>query len=81
MSSFIRIPLGLAVMVVGFFIVKKTEVVFSWFGEIPFIEEKVGMGSSRFAYKVIGMLTVFLGIFIATNIISDTLTSVADILT
>ncbi len=68
-------------MVVGFFIVKKTEVVLSWFGTIPFAEEKVGIGSSRFVYKVIGMLTVFLGIFIATNVISDTLQSLAEILT
>lgn len=81
MSPLIRIPLGLFVMAIGFLIVKKTEKVYEWFGQIPFAEDKFGTGGSRFFYKLIGILTVFIGIFIATNVISDILESVACTLT
>ncbi|MBI4437537.1 hypothetical protein HY631_01150 [Candidatus Uhrbacteria bacterium] len=81
MSPLFRIPLGLIIMVVGFLIVKKTEVFFSWFGEIPFAEKTFGTGGSRFFYKLIGVLVVFIGIAVATNVISDILTSLACTLT
>mgnify|MGYP000415685019 CR=1 FL=1 len=51
-----------------------------WFS-IPFAEEKFGPGGTRFFYKLIGILTVFIGIFISTNIISSILESLAGILT
>ena len=79
MSPFIRIPLGILVMLVGFWMVKKTDVVLSWFGTIPFAENKFGSGGSRFFYKLLGILIVFIGIFISTNIISDILESFASI--
>ncbi|MBI5369647.1 hypothetical protein HZA85_00425 [Candidatus Uhrbacteria bacterium] len=81
MSPLFRIPLGLAVMVVGFLMVQKTETLLNWFGSVPFAEEKFGPGGSRFFYKLIGILVVFIGIFIATNIISNMLESVARVLT
>jgi hypothetical protein len=81
MSPFIRIPLGIAVMFVGFLMVKKTDVVLSWFGPVPFAEEKFGAGGSRFFYKLLGVGFSFLGIFIATNVISGILEDVAGILT
>ncbi len=81
MSPLLRIPLGLVIMVVGFLIVFKTEVIYTWFGDIPFAEEKLGTGMSRFFYKVIGVLVTFIGIFVATNVISDILGSVACFLT
>jgi hypothetical protein len=81
MSPLFRIPLGLLIMVVGFLIVFKTETVFRWFGEIPFAEAKFGTGGSRFFYKLIGVLVTFIGIFVATNVISDILGSLACTLT
>ncbi len=81
MSPLFRIPLGLLIMLIGFLIVKKTEVFFSWFGEIPFAEKTFGSGGSRFFYKLIGILTTFIGIFVATNVISDILGSLACTLT
>lgn len=81
MSPLLRIPLGLAIMVIGFLIVLKTEKVFTWFGEIPFAEAKFGAGGSRFFYKLIGVLVTFIGIFVATNVISDILSSLACTLT
>lgn len=81
MSLFLRIPLGLAIMAIGFLIVFKTEIIYSWFGDIQFAEEKIGTGMSRFFYKVIGILITFIGIFVATNVISDILGSAACFLT
>ncbi|MBM5789875.1 hypothetical protein FJZ23_02185 [Candidatus Parcubacteria bacterium] len=81
MSPLFRIPLGLLVMVAGFYMVQKTEVLMSWFGEVPFAEAKFGPGGSRFFYKLLGVLVSFLGIFIATNVISNILESLAAVLT
>lgn len=81
MSPFVRIPLGLAIMVVGFLMVKKTDVVLSWFGQVPFAEDKFGPGGSRFFYKLLGIAVTFIGIFVATNVISGILESIAAFLT
>ncbi|MCR4314061.1 MAG: hypothetical protein NUV84_02345 [Candidatus Uhrbacteria bacterium] len=81
MSPFIRIPLGLVIMVVGFFMVKKTDVVLSWFGQVPFAEDKFGSGGSRFFYKLLGIAITFIGMFVATNIISGILEDLARLLT
>lgn len=81
MSPLFRIPLGLIIMFVGFAIVLKTETVYEWFGEIPFAEEKMGMGGSRLFYKLIGVLVVLIGMAVATNVISDMLRSLACLLT
>lgn len=81
MPPWIRVPLGLGVMVIGYLIVKKTEVVFGWFGTNDFAEKTFGEGGSRFFYKLIGIFIVFIGMMIATNVISDMLTSIAKLLT
>ncbi len=81
MSIFLRIPLGLAVMVVGYLMVRKTEVVVSWFGRVPFAEDKFGTGGSYFFYKLLGIAFVFIGAAIATNVISSWLGSIACLLT
>ncbi|NQV90606.1 hypothetical protein HQ487_04375 [Candidatus Uhrbacteria bacterium] len=81
MSPFIRIPLGFAIMVVGFLMVKNTNVVISWFGRVPFAEDKFGSGGSIFFYKLLGVFVSFLGIAIATNVISGILEDLAGLLT
>lgn len=81
MSPFLRVLLGLFVMIVGYFMVAKSEKVFEWFGQNEFAEKYLGYGGSRFFYKLIGILVVFIGIFIATNIISDILGGTAKVLT
>jgi len=68
-------------MVIGFYMVAKTGKFIEWFGSIPFAEDKFGQGGSYFFYKLLGTLIVFIGIFIATNIISDILGDLACILT
>jgi hypothetical protein len=81
MSFFIRIALGILIMVIGFLMVKKTDVVLSWFGQVPFAEAKFGPGGSRFFYKLLGIAVTFLGIFVATNVISGILEDLAGLLT
>jgi hypothetical protein len=79
MSVAVRIVLGLAIIVVGFLIVWRTSKILEWFGPVEFAEDKFGSGGSRFFYKLLGILIVFIGIFTATNIISDILTNFAGI--
>ena len=79
MSPIVRIPLGLVVAFLGFLVVWKTEAVFSWTGAIDFAERRIGFGQTRMFLKLVGLGIAFLGIFIATNIISDLLTSFAHI--
>ena len=81
MSLLVRIPLGLIVMVVGFYMIKKTDVFFGGFGRIPFAEDKFGQGGTRFFIKILGIIVVFAGIFIITNIASDILGGLAGVLT
>lgn len=80
MSPLVRILLGLFVMVVGFVILKKTDLFRSWFGEIPWAEEHLGSGGTRTFYKLFGAFVSVLGVFIATNIASDILGGLAGFL-
>jgi hypothetical protein len=77
MSFFWRIILGLVVMAVGFHMVWKTLAYQDWIGLIDFAEEKFGSGGTNTFLKLIGALICFIGVAIATNLISDILTSFA----
>ncbi len=81
MAWFTRIPLGLIVMIIGFLMVRKTEVVISWFGRVPFAEDKFGSGGTYFFYKLVGTGLVFIGAGIATNVVSTWLGDLACLLT
>lgn len=77
MTALIRVPLGVAIMVVGFLAVWRTEKVLVWVGQIDWAEQKFGSGGTRFFVKLLGVGVAFLGIFVATDIISDILGSLA----
>ncbi|OGL99281.1 hypothetical protein A2304_04635 [Candidatus Uhrbacteria bacterium RIFOXYB2_FULL_57_15] len=79
MSDIYRILLGIAVMLIGLWMVIKTELLLEWFGEVDWAEEKMGYGQSRLFYKLLGTGVSFLGILILTNIISDVLAAFAGI--
>ncbi len=81
MTILLRVPLGIAIMVAGYFMVAKSEKVFEWFGTNEFAEKYLGYGGTRLFYKLIGLLVVFAGIFVATNVMSDILGSLAHVLT
>jgi len=80
LSVFVRIPLGIAVAAVGFLIVWKSETIFGWTGTIDWAEEKLGTGQSRLFIKLMGLLVSVIGVFIASNIISDILGALASVL-
>ncbi len=79
MSIFLRVPLGLAVMAIGFLIVWRTEKFQVWTGSIDWAEQKFGNGGTRFFLKLLGVGIAFFGIFIVTDIASDLFSSFASI--
>ena len=74
-----RVFLGIGVMVIGFLIVWKAYVMEEWFGANAWAEDKLGPGGTNTFYKLAGVGLCFLGMFIATNLISDILSSIAKI--
>jgi hypothetical protein len=71
-----RIIIGILVVVAGFMITWKSEWMMRNFGRVEWAEEHVG--GSRFFYKLIGVVAIFLGLFIITGIWTDILNSIAD---
>jgi hypothetical protein len=68
--SFWQIFFGIALMAIGLHIVWKTDGWFRFFGRVPFAEIHFGFeGGSRMFYKLIGILTIFIGMFTATGLV------------
>lgn len=55
-------------IVLGTLIVIKSEWLYNTFGIINFFEEKLGAGSSRFGYKLFGLILILLGTFVLTGL-------------
>ncbi|MFA4834258.1 MAG: hypothetical protein WC619_05480 [Patescibacteria group bacterium] len=67
--------LGIIIIAVGALIVIKSESILSAFGRIGFFEKYLGVeGGSRLGYKIVGVLTIFLGLLIMTNMIGGFMT-------
>ncbi|MBI4779218.1 hypothetical protein HY797_02065 [Candidatus Falkowbacteria bacterium] len=65
-----NILVGMIIFGVGSFMVIKSEAMLSAFGRIEFFERKLGSeGGSRLGYKLAGLLAIFIGILIMTNMI------------
>ncbi len=61
---------GFIVLAIGAAIVIKSEAMLNSFGRIDFFERHLGAdGGSRLGYKLIGMIIIFIGILIMTNMI------------
>ena len=66
-----RVFLGLLIAAAGFVIVAKSEWILNNFGRMGFFEDHLGTeGGSRLGYKLIGMLVIFIGTMIATDLIN-----------
>lgn len=66
----IHIPLGLIILTVGVAIVAKSEWLINNFGRIGFFEQHLGTsGGSRLGYKLAGLIVVFVGFLVLTNMI------------
>ena len=67
--------LGAIIIVIGALITIKSEAMLSTFGRIGFFEKYLGVeGGSRLGYKIIGVLTIFIGLLIMTNMIGGFMT-------
>jgi len=79
MSLFWRVILGLIIGTVGFFMIYRT----TWFqgitGRIAWAEQKLGGGGTHTFLKILGVLIIFLGIFIVSGIINDILGAFANL--
>ncbi len=65
-----NILIGLAIIAVGALIVIKSEAMLNGFGRIEFFERHLGSeGGSRLGYKLTGMLIIFIGVLVMTNMI------------
>jgi hypothetical protein len=65
-----RIFWGLVAMAIGSVVIMKTEWLLRNLGRIEFFEAKLGtMGGSRFGYKLVGLLVIFAGILMVTNLV------------
>lgn len=63
--------LGLVLIVAGAGMTIKSEAMLDTFGRIGFFERYLGLeGGSRLGYKLLGMLTVFIGTLIFTGLIT-----------
>ena len=67
--------LGAIIMAIGVLMVIKSEAMLNTFGSIGFFERHLGVeGGSRLGYKLVGFLTIFIGVLIMTNMIGGFLT-------
>jgi len=78
MSLFWRIILGLIVALVGFLMIYKTRTFQGITGRIAWAEDKLGGGGTYTFLKILGLLVIFLGIFIVSGIIDDILKAFAN---
>jgi hypothetical protein len=69
LSAILRVIGGLIVVAIGVSMVFKTESYLGFFGRVPWAEEKLGYeGGSRLFYKLLGVLIIFVGLMLATNL-------------
>ena len=71
---------GILITFIGFVIVWKSEWLLSNLGHIEWAEEHLSHeGGSRLFYKLLGVLAVFMGLFVITGIWADILNAIAGI--
>ncbi len=69
-NKFMNILVGIIIFAVGTLIVIKSEAMLNAFGRIEFFERQLGTeGGSRLGYKLIGILAIFIGMLVMTNMI------------
>lgn len=62
--------IGLIIIAFGVWMVAKSDSFLSNFGSIEFFDRHLGTsGGSRLGYKLMGMLVIFIGILVFTNMI------------
>ena len=67
MGFIIRLVIGLGIAALGSIMVIKTHLVIDFFGSVDWAEQKLGGGGTNLFYKGLGLLIVFVGFLVATN--------------
>lgn len=66
-----RILIGIGLMALGVLIVAKSEWLYQNIGSMEWADKYLGLsGGSRLGYKLIGLLMIFIGILLITNLFS-----------
>lgn len=68
-----HIIIGAIVMTVGFFMVYRPRYFFDFLGRQAWVEKIFSVNDQELAYKIIGMIVIFIGVLIMTNLIYDLL--------
>ncbi len=68
MNIFLRVLLGLAIAALGSFIVIRTHLMVDVLGSVEWAERKLGGGGTNLAYKAAGLVFIFVGFMVATNL-------------
>ena len=76
MMLFFRIIGGLAIAAVGFLMVWKTTPFQDFTGAIAWAEDKLGPGGTRSFIKILGVIVVFIGIFLSTGLLGEIIISI-----
>ena len=77
-----HILLGLFIIIAGTLLTWKSEWIFNNFGTIAFFEKYFhSAGGGRFGYKIVGIVAVFVGVLILTNIHQQVLQAIAGLFT
>ena len=71
-----HIIIGLIVMAVGFLVVWKPRYFLDFLGTQAWVEKIFAVNDQELAYKIIGIIVIFVGILITTNLIYDVLTAI-----
>lgn len=53
---------------IGFYFVWKTRTIISTFGSIDWADQKLGGGGTQLMYKFIGLIIIFTGFMVTTNL-------------
>jgi len=69
-----HILIGLIIILVGFLLIVKAEWFLNNFGRIGFFERHLSTeGGTRLGYKLLGMIVIFVGMLILTDLIGGTM--------
>ena len=69
----VRILIGLIVIAVGFLMVYRPRYFLDFLGNQAWVEKIFSVNDQELAYKIIGIIVIFIGILISTNLIYDLL--------